>query len=39
MYTTLKLKLEKELQEITDAGLYKKERIITSPQSALVRVA
>ena len=38
MYTTLKLKLEKELQEITDAGLYKKERIITSPQSALVRL-
>ena len=38
MYTTLKLKLEKELQEITDAGLYKKERIITSPQSALIRL-
>jgi hypothetical protein len=26
MYTPLKLKLEKEIQEITDAGLYKKER-------------
>jgi len=38
MYTPLKLKLEKEIQEITDAGLYKKERIITSPQSALIRL-
>ena len=38
MYTSLKLKLEKELQEITDAGLYKKERIITSPQNALIRL-
>ena len=38
MYTPLKLKLEKEIQEITDAGLYKKERIISSPQSALIRL-
>ena len=38
MYTPLKLKLDKEIQEITDAGLYKKERIITSPQSALIRL-
>jgi glycine C-acetyltransferase len=34
MYQTLKPVLEKELQEIKDAGLYKKERIITSPQAA-----
>ena len=38
MYTPLKLKLKKELQEITNAGLYKKECIISSPQSALIRL-
>lgn len=34
MYESLKPKLEKELKEISDAGLYKSERIITSPQGA-----
>lgn len=34
MYSSLKPILEKELQEIKDAGLYKSERIITSPQGA-----
>ena len=34
MYTSLKAKLEKEIQEIHEAGLYKKERIIASPQEA-----
>ena len=34
MYNTLKPVLEKELKEITEAGLYKKERIISSPQGA-----
>ncbi len=34
MYQTLKPVLEKELQEIKEAGLYKKERVITSPQAA-----
>jgi glycine C-acetyltransferase len=34
MYKTLKPILEKELQEIKEAGLYKKERIITTPQGA-----
>ncbi len=34
MYGAIKQHLEKELQEIKDAGLYKEERIITSPQSA-----
>lgn len=34
MYQTLKPVLEKELQDIKEAGLYKKERIITSPQAA-----
>ena len=38
MYTPLKLRLKKELQEITDAGLYKKERVISSPQSALIHL-
>ncbi|WP_186754734.1 glycine C-acetyltransferase [Echinicola salinicaeni] len=34
MYESLKEKLEKELKEIKDSGLYKTERIITSPQGA-----
>ncbi len=38
MYDTLKPVLEKELEEIKAAGLYKNERIITSPQGAVVRV-
>ncbi|WP_143960089.1 glycine C-acetyltransferase [Litoribacter populi] len=38
MYDTLKPKLEKEIQDIKDAGLYKTERIITSPQAAEITV-
>lgn len=38
MYDTLKPKLEKELQEIEAAGLFKKERIITSPQAAEITI-
>ncbi len=34
MYTTLKPILDKELQEIKEAGLYKQERIITTAQGA-----
>jgi glycine C-acetyltransferase len=34
MYNTLKPVLEKELSEIKEAGLYKTERIISSPQGA-----
>jgi glycine C-acetyltransferase len=34
MYKTLQPVLEKELDEIEKAGLYKRERIITSPQGA-----
>ncbi len=34
MYTTLKPVLQKELNDIKEAGLYKKERIISSPQGA-----
>ncbi len=34
MYETLKPDLEKQLAEIQEAGLYKQERIITTPQGA-----
>ena len=34
MYGTLKTDLLQTLQEIKDAGLYKQERVITSPQGA-----
>ncbi len=34
MYETLKPDLEQQLAEIEEAGLYKKERIITTPQGA-----
>src|SRR5258706_872814 len=39
MYETLKPVLEKELSEIRSAGLYKEERIISSPQGAVIRLA
>ncbi len=39
MYSTLKPVLEKELSAIREAGLYKKERIITSPQGADITTA
>ncbi|MBV8390618.1 MAG: glycine C-acetyltransferase [Mucilaginibacter sp.] len=38
MYTTLKPVLEQELTAIDEAGLYKRERIITSPQGADITV-
>ncbi|MGD1840163.1 MAG: glycine C-acetyltransferase [Thermonemataceae bacterium] len=38
MYKTLKPVLEKELEEIEKAGLYKKERIIASPQAADIQL-
>ncbi len=38
MYKTLQPVLEKELEEIEKAGLYKRERIIISPQGAEIRV-
>ena len=37
MYQNLKPVLEKELQSIREAGLYKKERIIVTPQGADIR--
>lgn len=39
MYKSLKTKLESELKEIQEAGLFKKERIIASPQGANITLA
>lgn len=39
MYEQFKPKLEQELQSIEEAGLFKKERIITSPQAAEITIA
>src|SRR5689334_17751766 len=38
MYNTLKPVLQQELADIENAGLYKRERIITSPQGAEITV-
>ena len=38
MYGKIKQHLENELAEIKEAGLFKKERIITSPQSANIQL-
>ncbi|MCF6350535.1 MAG: glycine C-acetyltransferase [Flavobacteriaceae bacterium] len=39
MYGNIKEHLQKEIQEIENAGLYKSERIITSPQDVVIKVA
>ncbi|MGV3502302.1 MAG: glycine C-acetyltransferase [Adhaeribacter sp.] len=39
MYETLKPDLERQLAEIQDAGLFKRERIITTPQGAEIRTS
>ena len=39
MYEQFKPKLEQELQSIEEAGLFKRERIITSPQAAEITIA
>lgn len=39
MYTKFQAYLQNELQEIENAGLYKNERIITSPQRAAIKVS
>lgn len=36
MYTKMKPVLEKEIKAIQDAGLFKRERIITTPQGAVI---
>jgi glycine C-acetyltransferase len=38
MYDTLKPVLQKELQEIEEAGMFKKERIIITPQGADIKL-
>ena len=39
MYGAIKEHLQKEIEEIKDNGLYKKERIITSPQGAVIKIS
>ncbi len=39
MYGKIKAHLQTELQEIKEAGLFKKERIITSPQDAVITIS
>ncbi len=39
MYGNIKKHLQKELQEIKEAGLYKSERIITSSQDAVIKIS
>lgn len=39
MYGKLKAHLQKEINDIREAGLYKNERIITSPQDANIRIS
>jgi glycine C-acetyltransferase len=39
MYTKIKDHLSQELQEIEQQGLFKKERIITSAQDAVIRIS
>ena len=38
MYGDYQIFLQKELQQIKDAGLYKNERILISPQSAKIKI-
>ena len=38
MYSDFKSHLQTELSDIREAGLYKNERVIVSPQGALIRV-
>ena len=39
MFDKIRAELETELEEIRQAGLYKKERVITSPQGAEIEVS
>jgi glycine C-acetyltransferase len=39
MYGKIKEHLQQELEEIKENGLFKKERIITSPQDAVIKIA
>ena len=37
MYGALKNRLQKEIEEVKQAGLYKSERVITTPQGAVIQ--
>ncbi|MEM1003433.1 MAG: aminotransferase class I/II-fold pyridoxal phosphate-dependent enzyme, partial [Bacteroidota bacterium] len=39
MYGNIKTHLTQELESIKEAGLFKKERIITSPQDAVIKIS
>ncbi len=39
MYSNIQKYLKDELEAIEEAGLYKKERIITSPQDAVIKIS
>ncbi len=39
MYGNIKEHLKRELEEIKESGLFKKERIITSPQDAVITIS
>src|SRR5690606_8040579 len=39
MYGSIKEHLQKEIKQIKEDGLYKKERIITSPQDAVIKIS
>ena len=39
MYSKIQEHLSNEIQEIRDNGLFKKERIITSPQGAVIKIS
>ena len=39
MYGKIKEHLQRELEEIKENGLYKKERILTSPQDAIIKIS
>ncbi len=39
MYGEIKEHLQKEIEQIKEDGLYKKERIITSPQGAVIKIS
>ena len=39
MYGSIKQHLEKELEQIKEDGLFKKERIITGPQDAVIKIS
>ncbi|MEX0889987.1 MAG: aminotransferase class I/II-fold pyridoxal phosphate-dependent enzyme, partial [Balneolaceae bacterium] len=39
MYRLLKQELQKELKHIREEGLYKEERVITTPQGAVIKTS